>query len=602
MIRDVSTYRTADKQDTIYSDFHKAGISQKTIDDFFEELDDFRQFCAAKLMIKDFYGKIIPLVFNELQEYVWKIVKDLMDRGIPIRLIILKCRQTGMSTLFEAFLFWVSLRDFNQKMLIIGHEKDASANLFEMFNRYYEELEPTMRPQIETNQAERKLKYAVLKNDLIVKTAGAGIDFQKAGTGRSGTFQYIHATECAFYTDYETTFKGLLQASLEAKMIVLETTANGFNLFRNDWISAKSGFTDDIPIFLAWIKFKTYSKEFTDDDQKAELLRTLGAAERYNEYKGEENILMDKFSCSLEQLNWRRWAINNPCKGSVRTFHQEYPTTDEEAFLSSGRPAFDMGVCTSNFKDCEDTIPLRVGYLAYTLDGGVEFRENPKGYIKIFKEIEVEEDEYNVFAAGTDVAEGLDQGDRSICKVMDRRTHDIIMTWQGHIDIAIFAEELYKIQIFLKHKVYFCIDRTGSGRTVIVNGWALQLNQYYQRNFAKGYEVASSEELGFLFKVNNRDHLLDNLTEWIRENAFIDEEKEAWSEAMTFVYNKKGKRQAQGKDKDPGTKCFDDRVLTWALLFECHDWMPAYFKETPVVPVARPFMEEMEEACTETTF
>ena len=185
---------------------------------------------------------------------------------------------------------------------------------------------------------------------------------------------------------------------------------------------------------------------------------------------------------------------------------------------------------------------------------------------------------------------------------MDRRTHEVILTWQGHIDVALLAEELYKIQLFLGNKVHFCIERNNSGRTVVVNGWTLGLNQYYQRNFTKGYEVLSSGELGFNTNVKTRDPLLDNLAEWIRENGFIEEEKETWSECMTFVYNKAGKRTAQGKDKNPGTKCYDDRVLALGLMFECHAWLPAYFVDVLPEPIARPFMDEMEEATRETTF
>ena len=53
---------------------------------------------------------------------------------------------------------------------------------------------------------------------------------------------------------------------------------------------------------------------------------------------------MQDFGVSYEQLKWRRWCINNNCNGDVEQFHQEYPSTPEEAFIASGRPRFNIGV------------------------------------------------------------------------------------------------------------------------------------------------------------------------------------------------------------------------------------------------------------------
>ena len=38
------------------------------------------------------------------------------------------------------------------------------------------------------------------------------------------------------------------------------------------------------------------------------------------------------------------------------------------------------------------------------------------------------------FAAGCDVAEGLEQGDFSVISVLDRRKMEVILEWHGHID------------------------------------------------------------------------------------------------------------------------------------------------------------------------
>ena len=581
-------------------------ISEQDIEDFLqEEIFDFRVFVKKFLWIKDEAGEIIRFELNELQEYVLqKLENKLLIPGEMIRLIILKCRQTGISTLIEAILFWISLVEMNQKMLIIGHEKESSINLFDMFQRYLEHL-PTedMKPSIETNQKERKIKYSIMKNEILVNTAGANVDTQKAGTGRSATYQYIHATECAFYPDYITTFVGLLQASKKAKMIILETTANGFNSFRDDWEDAKSGITDYIPIFLAWIDFKSYTKEFIDEKQKERLLKDLGANSRYNDFIGEEDQLIKFHKCTYEQLHWRRWAIDNLCKGNVQMFHQEYPTTDDEAFISSGKTFFPTAVCVANKKQSKE--PLGIGDLVWRERGRKEkdvvFIPNRKGFFKFHTPIAVSKEEDYVFAAGEDVAEGLKQGDYSTIKVLDRRTMKVCISYRGHIDPDLFAHEHKKLQVFLKHKIWFNTEKNNHGLTTILEAHKLGVNQKYNQDFQKGYEVEDRHGLGFTTLKNSKVRVMNDLNEWIREGIFEDADEIFWNETLTFVSDDKGRLGAQNKLADPGVKCYDDEVIAQALMIDCHLWMPNYRRTSKKEDIGKNWKARKREKVDETT-
>ncbi len=581
-------------------EFERGEIEQK-YNEYWEIIQDFRKYAGIYLKIKDENGNIIPFHLNEMQEMVVDILEKKRIKGEPIRLIILKCRQTGISTLIEAYLYWRTNIEFNQKALIIGHEKEASINLFDMYQRFYENLPVEIQPKIDTNQRERKLSYAGLKNEIIVQTAGANIDSVKAGTGRSGTYQYIHATEASFYPDYKTTFLGLLQASKKAKMIVIETTANGYNDFRNDWVDAINGLTDYIPIFLSWTKFKEYQKPLMEYD-KERIERDLGANSRYNSYVGEEDNLIKTHNCTLEQINWRRWAIDNLCKGDVESFHQEYPTTWEEAFISSGRPVFDMEKCHKNYDKAKE--PLRIGDFIAKYENNkikeVEFVENNKGLWKIWEDISIEDEDQNTFAAGFDVAEGLAQGDYSAGSVLDRRTNKVCITFHGHIDADLLAEEQDKLRVFLKDKIYFNTEVNNHGLTTVTEAYKRGIKQYYRQSFEKGY-AADKNIIGFKTTSQTKPFMINDLNEWIREDLFEDSEKEFWNECITFTYNDKGQMSAKGKDKDVSTKCYDDRVISRALMIVCHKWMPParkIIKEKQLY--ARSFMNEIN--LTETVF
>lgn len=570
-------------------------IPQKDIDNFLDEILDFLQFAPKYLKIKDEEENIIPFVLNELQLYVLKKgdVLGKLERGELVRLNILKCRQTGITTLFQGIYIWLSLVGENQKMLMLGHDSKSSTNMFDMFERYYENLPKALQPELDTRQQGKILKYKNEKNILEVQTAGANVDSQKAGTGRSSTYSAIHATECAFYPDYKTTFKGLKQASKKARIIILETTANGFNDYRNAWIDSKNEIGTYIPIFLAWIDFESYTLPFNSIAEETLLVNDLDQNSRYNSYPGEESNLIINHNCTLEQLNWRRWALDDLCEGDVDTFHQEYPTTDIEAFLSSGRPVFDSRICNTKFSECDN--PLKIGFLEYTRDDkgeivDVEFQESNMGYWKIFTDIEIDEKlESNIFAAGSDVAEGLEQGDFSVIKVLDRRTSVVCMTWHGHIDADLFGEEYHKLHLYLKKKMWLNMEVNNQGILTLASAYKKNVPLMYKQDFQQGVEITKEQigtrTTGGFAGEQTKNFMIGELKGFIREDLIQDPEKDFWGETLTFVRDAKGKMGAQGKSANPGTKAYDDRVMASAMMIRCHKWMPNYNKKViEVIP------------------
>jgi len=525
---------------------------------FYSGIQNFKKFAFNFLKIKDKQGKIVPFVLNNAQKKILQVYEKL--QGEPVRLIILKARQEGVSTLVEGLIFQRNSFDLNRKAVIIGHEQEASNNLFAMFKRFYEYLHDPIKPILEHSN-EKKLSYKKLKSEIKVYSAESG-----EKVGRSSTNQDIHCTEVAFWRNAKESMLALLQTVPDEPntMVVIESTANGIGgWFYDTWKGAISGENDYTPIFLAWFDLPEYSKKL----ENGEIL----AVNTLTDYERE---IKRKYNLTLEQLNWRRYTIKNKCNGDEELFKQEYPSTPEEAFLTTGRPVFDINICSKRLFEAKK--PLCVGDLVEN-GGKVEFVENPKGFIKIQETIVLDDDENNVFAAGCDVAEGLDQGDRSIIKVLDRRTNKVCLTWAGHIDPDMLADEQMKIQKFLKEKIYFCTEMNNHGLTTISRGYHLGLNQYYRDTYQKGYGVQKNI-LGWKTTSQSKPIMINALSEWIRENLFEDSEKEFWSECLTFVRNAKGQMQAEGKDRDPSTKNFDDRVIANALMIICSNWMPNYYR------------------------
>jgi hypothetical protein len=334
-----------------------------------------------------------------------------------------------------------------------------------------------------------------------------------------------------------------------------------------------------------------YTLPIENEGERALIKQTLSAT--------EQTLL--KQGATYGHLKWRRKTIFSKFGHDEEKFKQEYPSTPEEAFLVSGRPVFDSKICYENLLGCENhqilkgnLVPVydelnkdyaktinygRTGYydlLPFLKD--VKFVPNNNGYITIYDPADFPEiisNEHCRFAAGWDIAEGLAQGDFTDGAYLDRKTMKVLLTWHGHIDPDLVADEQHKIEYFLNRKVYTCTERNNHGITVLNSAFKLNVLQYFQEEFRTGM-IENTDSLGFRTTQQSKPVIINDLNEYIREFLFKDFDKGFWGECLTFVKNEKGQMQAQGKDKDPSTKCFDDRIISRALMIKCHKWMPNY--------------------------
>lgn len=102
--------------------------------------------------------------------------------------------------------------------------------------------------------------------------------------------------------------------------IIIESTANGFNLFRDLWYADN----DYEKVFIGWNEEPTYSIQCSELPNKT----------------AEEIDLQKTYKLTDSQLLWRRWCIKNNCGGDINKFKQEYPINPDEAFISTGTPVF----------------------------------------------------------------------------------------------------------------------------------------------------------------------------------------------------------------------------------------------------------------------
>lgn len=323
----------------------------------------FAEECA---WIVDKRGQLVRLVPKPAQLKLDAALEAQRAAGLPMRCLIGKCRQWGGSTWVDTKMVQRTTQRANHRSLIVAQDGGTAENLFRMVHTMYSHLpeEEWLKPPI-ANQRRGRLLYFSNPSRMSRAQGDMGLNSfilaEPAGefeAGRGHTFHSLHGSECAFWPDLKRKLTSLLQTVPDEPetMVVLESTANGFNHWKTLWDQAEAGENDFVTVFVAWWEEAGYTRPFIDDEEREAFASEVGSGDY-----GDEEPGLIAMGLSLEQLNWRRWAIVNKCQGDLRIFMQEYPATAEEAFLSTGKRLFSGVIVDRIVRDLEQVRPVARG-------------------------------------------------------------------------------------------------------------------------------------------------------------------------------------------------------------------------------------------------
>jgi hypothetical protein len=258
-------------------------------------------------------------VLNDAQKYIHgRLEQQIKDTG-KVRAIILKGRQQGASTYVGGRFIHKTTHNKGVRAFILTHDGESTNALFEMTERYHENLPSFVKPTTSAANA-KELLFGVLDSGYKIGTAG------NKAVGRGQTIQYFHGSEVAFWLNASEHTKGIMQAVPDADgtEVIWESTANGVgNFFHEQWKLAEKGLSEFIPIFVPWFWQAEYKKKLPDDVA----------------FTDDEMQLAEIYGLKAEQLFWRRMKIAELTTDGVdgsKAFKQEYPMNAAEAFQVSG--------------------------------------------------------------------------------------------------------------------------------------------------------------------------------------------------------------------------------------------------------------------------
>jgi hypothetical protein len=489
------------------------------------------------LKIKTKKGNIIPFRLNAAQLKLYDIIKAEKKAGKPVRIIILKARQLGFSTLCEALLFHSSATRDGINSIVVAHREDSTANLFAMSRLFYEELPENVRPKKKNSNAQElifdnpargpadKEKMPGLRSRIRCSTAGG------QGVGRSETLTNVHLSEYAFWSgDKEATLLGIMQAvpSLPGTSVFIESTANGYDAFKKRWDMAVSGESDFISVFFAWFENPEYRTSVPDG--------TVWTA--------DEKEIAERYSLDDKQLAWRRWCIRNNCSGNEDTFRQEYPACADEAFLTSGSAVFDNEIIIK--RRGEAPKPLRRGEFKFNYDGmkikDIRFAERENGFVSIYEEPK----QYHPYVIGGDTA-----GEGS-----DYFTGQVIDNTDGHQAAALrhqFDEDLYARQMYCLGTYYndaLIGIEVNYSTYPIKELERLRYPRLYVRQAEDTFTHKMKESFGFMTTGVTRPVIIAALVEIMRDTPELVCDFTTLGEMLTFVYNEHRRPEAMDGEHD----------------------------------------------------
>ena len=261
-------------------------------------------------------GKLTTFKMNYAQH------KTYAASRIHPRLIILKSRQQGISTLFLVSFFDDAVWAQHFSIGLMAQGTDEASTLLERVKLLWERLDPNVKA------------YAGVKlvNDNAVKfslTNKSSIFIRVSF--RSTTLQRLHISEFGKIANAnpkraKETKTGTLQALAAGMTGIIESTAEGNNDFQLMWdaamIAVASGQLapkDFMPVFLPWIEDPDCTSSVTQ-------IVTPEAELYFMKLERELNITLTE-----EQKNF--WIIQY--RELDDDIYQEYPATPHEAFAAS---------------------------------------------------------------------------------------------------------------------------------------------------------------------------------------------------------------------------------------------------------------------------
>lgn len=506
---------------------------------------DFEYWAYVCVTIKDkTTGQDIPFKLNLAQRSILlKALEDQRRQEIPIRIILLKARQWGGSTLTQLYMLWIQMiHKTGWNSCIAAHKKSGSRTIKGMVSkaiRYY----PDFIGKYDFARWEGSASTSIINgrnNKITIGTA------QVPDSVRSEDIVMAHLSEVAYWQSAEMIKPEDLIASIVGSilrvpysLVVMESTANGTgNFFHREWLAAESGMSDKRAVFVPWFDIELYREKVKDYKK---------LIDSFEEYHWE---LWD-LGATLESIAWWIGKRKEMRGAGVEKMKAEYPSTAEEAFVSTGQAVFNHYQCKAMRKNCCD--PKAKGDLVGLANEGkkcrmgLRFVPDEQGKLWVWEWPEDELPISNRYLVVVDVGGRSEKADFSVICVIDRADRmgggmdRVVAQWRGHVDhdmlcwIAVQIASWYdNALLVIESNTLETSDTDGDHTQFILEKISAVYTNLYARDDPDKLKEGVPLRWGFHTNRATKTAVIDNEIRMYRVNGYIERCHQAIDEHLTY--------------------------------------------------------------------
>jgi len=499
------------------------------------------------------------------QTYVMDEIAKGLENDIHF-FVILKGRQLGITTISLALdLYWQFTHPGWQGTLVSDTEENR-----DMFRS-------TLAMYMDGLPKEYKIPLVAHNRNQLVLQNRSRVFYQIAGNksrlGQGKAITYLHGTETASWGNEEglASLIASLAENNPERLYMFESTAQGFNMFHDMYVTAKRAKTQRA-IFCGWWRNQFYSIPAESDIYKVYWDGKLTTEEK--EWTRDIKKLYD-VEINSRQMAWWRWKLYEGIKDDA-LMYQEFPPTEDYAFVMTGTSYFSNARCTDAAK-----ISKKLTYESYRYSMGANFQDTEVlksterlGVLKVWEEPV----DTAYYVIGADPAYGSSDWADRFCIQVFRAYAD------GLEQVAEFAtSELntYQFAWVIAHLAgayknsTLNLEVNGPGQAVInelnnlkrqaasmggaigadlMNVYGSMQNYIWRRNDTLG---GMSNSIGWLTTSATKERMLSYMKDYF-ERGMMDIFSMELIEEMKTIVRDGGSIMASGRNKD-------DRVIASAL-------------------------------------
>ena len=501
--------------------------------------EDFEFWCARCVTIKDkLQGRNVALVPNRPQRRLVAVLERQRTAGRPIRVILLKARQWGGSTLVQMYMAWMQLvRHKGWNSLVCGHMHATSKNIKRMYNllvhHYPRELldEGEEQPRFTKLEGQPNVQQLASRDCLVLTGSSRSED-----AVRGYDIAMAHLSEVAFWQESAMHSPDDLIRSVSGSValkpetvVVLESTANGVgDYFHDEWQRALQGHSDKEAMFVPWHEIDIYSTAVDD------------AWTLWQELDEYERALWDE-GCTLEQINW--YHLKRKEYRSHELMMEEYPSSASEAFVTSGHNPFAREHLDALEAGCH-VPPVLVGDIVADGCSGnaakvnVRLESASNGLLKVWQLPERGGAEAVRYCVVVDVGGRWEKSDYSVIAVWrlagESRRAAIVAQWRGHIDHDELGWKSMQLAVFYNQAPLVVESNTLTNEAARAGESDYILHNVYQ---CYGWVYKrDGRNLGFHTNVKTKREAITALIRAVRSGTYEERDIEAVNEMRNYQY------------------------------------------------------------------